>query len=331
MIFPLRLGPGQHAHMNSQIWGYGGGGYNGKGEAGGSECDPRNYDPMAQRDNFCEVRGWSMPLCPSGVGHQGQDIRPPTCKDNAWEAVAVEDGTITYVSSNTTVRLKAKDGTVYEYLHMHPASIAVKQGQSVKQGDVLGRVSKYMNGTRSTTYHLHFNVRQLIKVGTKVLDVYVPPFPSLIAAYRQAKGLGPSVDADGNLIVDPRYEIGAVAQEPTPAPQPTPAPAPEPAPQPTPTPAPEPAPQPTPTPAPAPEPAPAPAPQPEPAPAPQPAPAPAPEPAPAPQPAPAPEPAPQPAPAPEPAPQPAPQPEPPKGWWEWSIDKVREYWRWLWK
>jgi hypothetical protein len=33
IIFPLRLAPDQHPHMNSQIWGHGGGGWNGKGEA----------------------------------------------------------------------------------------------------------------------------------------------------------------------------------------------------------------------------------------------------------------------------------------------------------
>ena len=44
IIFPLRLGPGQQAYLNSQIWGHGGDGWDGKGEAGGSECDPINYD-----------------------------------------------------------------------------------------------------------------------------------------------------------------------------------------------------------------------------------------------------------------------------------------------
>ena len=335
IIFPLRLETGQQAHMNSQIWGYGGGGYNGVGEAGGSECDTRNYNPMEQRDNFCEVRGWNMPLCPSGDGHQGQDIRPPSCKDNTWPAVAVVDGIITFVSSNTTVKLKGGDGTVYEYLHMHPASITVKEGQSVKQGDVLGRVSKYMNGKRDTTYHLHFNARQKIKVGTKVLEVYVPPYPSLIAAYRQAKGLGPSIDTDGNLIVDARYEIGAVAQAPTP-PAPTPEPAPTPAPSPSPesTPAPTPAPSPAPTPEPPqPTPTPAPAPIPTPAPAPEPTPAPVPAPAPTPLPTPTPEPVPtpQPAPVPQPTPAPTPQPEPAKSWWQRSTDTVLEYWNRLWK
>jgi len=335
IIFPIRLDAGRHPFMNSQIWGYGGGGWGGRGAAGGQECDLRNYDPMQQRDNYCEVRGWSMPLCPSGQGHQGQDIRPPKCPggDNAWDVVAVVDGIITLVTSNTTVKLKGGDGTVYDYLHMHPDSIKVTEGDTVKQGDVLGRVSKYMGGTRSTSLHLHFNARQRIRVGGKVLEVYVPVYASLIAAYRRTKGLGPSIGADGDLIVDPALEIGAVAQgptqpprEPVPAPPTPPAPVPTPPaptpPAPVPTPPAPPAPTPTPPP-PAPVPTP-PAPTPTP---PPPAPVPAP---PAPTPAPPP-PAPVPAPpAPTPAP-PPPAPAPEKSWWQRTTETIVGWWRWLWR
>jgi murein DD-endopeptidase MepM/ murein hydrolase activator NlpD len=245
--------------------------------------------------------------------------------------VAVVDGIITLVTSNTTVKLKGNDGTVYEYLHMHPDSIKVKEGNKVKQGDVLGRVSKYMNGTRSTTYHLHFNVRQRIQVGSKVLEVYVPPYASLIAAYRRNKGLDAGIDAAGNLASDPMLEIGAVAQAP-PQPSPPSEPAPPPA-SPAPVPS-DPAPSP-PTPAPAsPPPTPAPAPTP---PAETPAPPPA-TPAPsAPPTAPVP-PAPEPAPAPSPQP-PAPSPPPPsppateqpKSWWQKGIDMATELWKRWWK
>ena len=367
MLFPLKLAEGQYPHMNSQIWGYGGGGWNGKGAAGGSDSDPRNYDPMKQRDNYCEVRGWDMPMCPGGAGHQGQDIRPPSYKDNFWEAVAAADGQIVNVTSNTTVQLKATDGTDYYYLHMHPKSITVKTGAKVKKGQVLGRVSRYMGGKIATSLHLHLQVRQRVKVGDKTLQVYVPTFTSLIAALRRSKGLDGGIDASGNLIVDAGLEIGAPkppptpptpAPEPKPAPTPTPppaptptpppapaptpppAPAPEPAPAPQPEPAPQPtpeppAPQPEPEPAPAPEPAPqpeppapAPEPKPEPAPTPTPAPEPAPAPTPAPAPAPTPEPKPAPTPAPAPAPTPAPAPGPEKGWWQSTKDNWNSWWNW---
>ncbi|MDX2308195.1 MAG: M23 family metallopeptidase [Hyphomicrobium sp.] len=268
IIYPLQLGPNDYPHMNSQIWGYGGGGWGGKGAAGGSESDRRNYDPLQQRDNYCEVRGWSMPLCPAGAGHQGQDIRPSSYKDKFWPAVAVVDGTITNVTTNTTVQLKGDDGTDYYYLHMHGSTIAVKKGQRVKQGQVLGKVSKIMNGSPSTSLHLHFQARQTIKVGAKTMSVYVPVFTSLVSALRKSKGLDAGVDADGNLIADPRVEIGAA---PLPTPEPTPTPEPAPTPEPTPTPTPEPAPTPEPTPTPTPEPAPT-TPEPTPTPVPEPAP-----------------------------------------------------------
>lgn len=325
MIYPLKLGDGLFPHMNSQIWGYGGGGWGGKGAAGGSESDRRNFDPLKQRDNYCEVRPHTMPLCPGGNGHQGQDIRPPSYKDKYWEAVAVVDGTITNVTQNTTVQLKGSDGTDYLYLHMQP--ILVKPGAVVRQGQVLGKVSKIMKGTPSTTVHLHFQARQRIKSGDKIISAYVPVFSSLIAALRRDKGLDPGIGADGNLVVDPAVELGAAPPQPQPEPTPAPTPAPTPTPEPTPAPAPAPAPEP---PAPAPEP-PAPAPEPTPAPEP-PLPAPVPDPAPTPAPEPAPEP---PAPAPEP-PAPAPAPEPPvpepgPSWWQSVKDTVGGWWEYWWK
>ncbi len=351
IIYPIKLDAGRYAHMNSQIYGYGG--YKGPG---GSESNSKNYDPFQQRDDYCEERTWSMPLCPSGAGHQGQDIRPPTPEDNKWECVAVVDGTITKVTANTTVELKAKDGTTYQYLHMNKASIRVKAGQSVKQGDVLGRVSKIMGGTPSTTIHLHFHARQNIRIGSKELTVFVPVFSSLVAAMRRAKGFDSGIGPDGNLIEQAGFEIGVTAPPPSepvptpvpgPAPEPTPAPTPAPAPVPTP-PVPTPAPAPTPpapTPEPAPTPAPTPTPEPVPAPVPTPAPAPAPvptpptpEPAPAPTPAPtpptpepaptppAPVPAPTPEPVPAPAPTPAPAPDQQKWWWQSILDKASDWW-----
>lgn len=219
IIFPVKLQPGLQrtppgafAFMNSQIWGYGGGGYGGKGAAGGSEFDPRNYDPMMERDTFCEVRDWDMPMCPAGHGHQGQDIRPPHGDDDKWEVVAVVDGIITMRTSNTTVVLKGGDGTEYYYLHMHPDSIKVKVGDAVTQGQVLGRISNFMNGARDTTHHLHMQVMQTIKIGSKAQRVFVPLYASLISAFRRAKGLDPAVGPDGTLLVDPMREYDAQGQ-----------------------------------------------------------------------------------------------------------------------
>ena len=235
IVFPIALGDGQHPAMNSQIFGYGGGGWGGKGAPGGTECDTRNYNPFEQRDNFCEVRTWPMPFCPSGSGHQGQDIRPPSCADAKWLAVAVVSGTITRVTTYTTVILKGDDGTNYYYLHLARNGMKVKVGQRIEHGDPIGYVSNIMGGKRGTTIHLHFAAKQNVEADGRVQSVYVPVYTSLVAALRRAKGLGPSADADGNLIVDANFEIGAPpvvvpppSQKPDPVPQPDPTPTPTP-------------------------------------------------------------------------------------------------------
>lgn len=210
IIFPLKVEKGQHAFMNSQIFGRGGAGWGGKGALGGSESDPRNYNAMRLRDNYCEPREFAMPLCPSGKGHQGQDIRPPSFKDNFWEVLAVADGTITQVTSSSSLTLTTPAGSKIMYLQMDPQSITVKEGQQVRQGEVIGRVSNYLGGKpKMTTLHLHFQVQQSIKIGDRTVSTYVPPYTSLIAAYRELKGLPRGIDASGNLIVDPDHEIGA--------------------------------------------------------------------------------------------------------------------------
>ena len=81
MRHPIELWP---SYANSQVY-RPGGMYGG----GGGECDSSNYS-YPWRDNFCETRGYRTPLCPSGYGHQGQDIRPRACRDNTYWAVATE-------------------------------------------------------------------------------------------------------------------------------------------------------------------------------------------------------------------------------------------------
>jgi MYXO-CTERM domain-containing protein len=171
--FPIQDGP---AFANSQVWGHGG-----SSGPGGSQCDIENFS-YPWHDNYCETRTWDMPLCPSGTGHQGQDVRTSDCKANIHTTVAVADGTITNVGSYS-VYLTRADGTRFDYLHM--SNVAVKVGQKVKTGDVMGKVSNVFGGT-PTTVHLHFNIQQNV---SGVGMVYVPPYLSLIAAYETLIGV----------------------------------------------------------------------------------------------------------------------------------------------
>ena len=173
--FPIENAP---AYANSQIYGYGG--YMGPG---GGQCDARNY-AYPWHDNYCEERSWDMPMCPSGRGHQGQDLRPATCVDQAHWAVATDAGTITHIGTYS-VYLTADDGRRYDYLHMR--GVAVSVGQRVSRGQRLGRVSNNM-GSTPTSIHLHFNIRMNV---SGYGSVYAPTYMSLIGSYQELIGPPP--------------------------------------------------------------------------------------------------------------------------------------------
>lgn len=172
--FPLESAP---AYINSQVYGIGG-----MYGAPGSLCDPRNYQ-YPWSDNYCEKRTWSMPLCHGGKGHQGDDIRPSTCEKRKYYAVAVEEGYINYIGSYT-VSLRGDSGRTYRYLHLDSNTLQVQKGQRVSRGQRLGLVSDNMGGT-PTSIHLHFDMRQTIKVGNRSKQMFVPPYTSLVDAYKR--------------------------------------------------------------------------------------------------------------------------------------------------
>ena len=172
--FPLESAP---AYLNSQVYGIGG--YLGPK---GSLCDKRNY-AYPWRDNYCEKRGWKMPLCHGGKGHQGVDIRSATCEKKKYYAVAVEDGIIKSIGTYT-VQLRGTSGRTYRYLHLDPRSLQVRRGQRVKRGQRMGLVSNYM-GKTPTSIHLHFDMKQTIKVGNTSKSIFVPPYTSLVEAYKR--------------------------------------------------------------------------------------------------------------------------------------------------
>ena len=174
MRFPLENGP---AYANSQV--YRPGGMHG---GGGGQCSKLNYS-YPWRDNYCEDRGWSMPLCPKGHGHQGQDIRPSTCKIDTYWAVAVDDGVIANVGSYS-VTLQTATGTLFRYLHINIGDLAVEELDHVKRGDRIGKVSNWFGGEKTTT-HLHFDIKDTISLNGITRSVYMPPYASLVTSYKR--------------------------------------------------------------------------------------------------------------------------------------------------
>ncbi|MEX2036264.1 MAG: M23 family peptidase, partial [Xanthobacteraceae bacterium] len=81
------------------------------------------------RDNFCERRGFPVGQCPAGIGHQGQDLRPPRCKPAPGEdrcqphddLVAVRGGVILRSPKQEAAYLfvnSANEHIRFRYLHM---------------------------------------------------------------------------------------------------------------------------------------------------------------------------------------------------------------------
>ena len=174
MRFPIEVG---QAYANSQVYGYGG--Y--LGPAGG-QCNGANY-AYSWRDNFCETRGYGTPMCPSGHGHQGQDIRPATCSDGVHQALAAADGTITSIGSYS-VRLMSDDGVRYTYLHLDKPSLQVAAGDHVTRGQAIGFVSNEFGDT-ATTIHLHFEIKMAVDTGGGIQNTSVPPYLALVDSYQR--------------------------------------------------------------------------------------------------------------------------------------------------
>lgn len=176
MRYPLEQGP---SYPNSQVYMNGG-----SMGPGGSQCDAVNYS-YPWRDNYCEKRSWDMPLCPAGIGHQGQDIRPATCEDKVHQVVAAAAGEVTNIGTYS-IYVTTPSGQRFDYLHGALDTIVVALGQQVEAAQPLVKVSNNMGDT-PTSIHLHFNIKQ--DVGG-VGFVYVSPYMSLVAAYKDLMGLG---------------------------------------------------------------------------------------------------------------------------------------------
>jgi len=176
MRFPIEQGA---AYANSHFYGVGGT----RGREGDS-CDDSNY-AYPWRDNFCELRKTDLALCPSG-GHQGQDLRPATCRANFHWAVAAEDGVIVQIG-RFSVTLQTANGTLYRYVHLNTSDLAVHELQPVARGARIGRISN--NWVDKLPVHLHFDVKDAVAFGGDTTVAFVPPYASLVQSYlKQGEG-----------------------------------------------------------------------------------------------------------------------------------------------
>jgi hypothetical protein len=163
------------------------------------------------RDNFCEHRYFYVGQCPGGLGHQGQDIRPASCKQRIQGAnrcepyqhdvVAVRDGAVLRSSSQEALYIVANapnERVRFRYLHMLPKQFnanGLVSGRLVHEGEVIGKVGNFFRRERATTYHLHLDMQ----VPTKYGWVFVNPYMTLVAAYeRLIRGRGQELRDEEN-------------------------------------------------------------------------------------------------------------------------------------
>ena len=225
--FPLADAP---AYINSQSFMHGGNcDQTGRRRDGGNyrcrinskslvrnEAATENYS-YPWRDNFCEHRFFFVGQCPSGLGHQGQDIRSAFCRQRnpgvkscqAYldDVVAARDGMIlreTWQESFFLTVNTADERLRFRYLHMHPRRMdedKVVSGRRVREGERVGKIGNYSRREGGTSTHLHFEVQ----VPTRNGWVRVNPYMTLVAAYErliQARGveIGETAPAPGEPV-----------------------------------------------------------------------------------------------------------------------------------
>jgi murein DD-endopeptidase MepM/ murein hydrolase activator NlpD len=181
------------------------------------ESAAENYSYPWQ-DNFCEARDFNVGQCPSGSGHQGQDIRPATCAlrndgadrciPNRYSVVAVRDGVIIRSSKQQAVTLlinTRNEHMRFRYMHMNPVQLdedGVLNDRRVSEGEKIGLVSNYMDFPGGTTAHLHFDVQVFTRDGW----IWVNPYVTLISAYERLIG------GHGREIIAPSETGPAIAK-----------------------------------------------------------------------------------------------------------------------
>jgi murein DD-endopeptidase MepM/ murein hydrolase activator NlpD len=186
------------------------------------EARPAETRQYVWRDNFCERRDFAVGQCPSGRGHQGQDILGVTCEPgprkrdcpaNHDEVVAARDGMILRESWNDSFFLVTNapgERLRFRYLHMHPRHLderGVIGGRRVKEGDALGTIGNFNRRPAMTSTHLHFEMQ----VPTRDGWVRVNPYMTLVASYEHLIG------ARGNAVAEPLPAAEVAASENGPA------------------------------------------------------------------------------------------------------------------
>jgi murein DD-endopeptidase MepM/ murein hydrolase activator NlpD len=127
------------------------------------------------RDTFAQARG-------GGRIHRAMDILAP----RGTPVVAAVDGTIRKIFSSkggglTIYQFDRDEERVYYYAHLDRYAAGLAEGQSVRQGTVIGYVGTSGNAPAGTP-HLHFSIEVLSPTKEWWKGEPVNPYPILSAA-----------------------------------------------------------------------------------------------------------------------------------------------------
>jgi len=180
-----------------------------------SDQPSSGYPGYPWRDNFCESRSFGVGQCPTGFGHQGEDIRRPCpprgegqelgqdqCDPKQQAVVAVRDAVVIRSPKQqaATLQINTRNEHIrFRYMHMNPSAMdadGVLNRRVVAEGEKIGVVSNYLDHPNGTTRHLHFDVQVFTRDGW----LWVNPYVTLISAYERlirgrGREIGPEIAA----------------------------------------------------------------------------------------------------------------------------------------
>ena len=132
------------------------------------------------------------PVTGNSEAHRGVDLLGGTTEAGVVNVIAAKDGTVVIPSQLGTdtcqsfgnvncgggygnyIMIQHSDGNFTVYAHLHQGTILVKDGDTVKQGQVIAKMG---SSGQSTGTHLHFEIREGSRNNTSAVDPlnYIDP------------------------------------------------------------------------------------------------------------------------------------------------------------
>lgn len=151
----------------------------------GIKCFPVVSDKK-EKEGISFEDSWGMSRSYGGKRlHEGTDLMPPKNQRDTFAVVSVCDGVVEKIGwlelGGYRIGIRSKTGTYFYYAHLSSYAEGMKQGKTVKAGELLGYMGDSGYGKEGTVgkfpVHLHFGI--YFTMGDK--EFSVNPYPILKA------------------------------------------------------------------------------------------------------------------------------------------------------